>query len=55
MGKVKKKVNLKVLRVNPYVSKGVPQLCLDHFMIFSGLILGLIVSKEGKILDLKKF
>jgi hypothetical protein len=24
------------------------------FMVFSGLILGFIVSKEGKILDLKK-
>ncbi len=29
-----------------------PKKC--SFMVFSGLILGFIVSKEGKILDLKK-
>ncbi len=29
MGKVNKKVNLGVLEVNPYVSKGVPKSCLD--------------------------
>jgi len=29
IGKVKKKVNLRVLWVSPYVSKGVPQSCLD--------------------------
>jgi hypothetical protein len=29
MGNVKKKVNLRVLRVSPYVSKGVFQSCLD--------------------------
>jgi Iap family predicted aminopeptidase len=27
--KVKKKVNLRVLGMSPYVLKGVPQLCLD--------------------------
>jgi hypothetical protein len=27
--KLKKMVNLRVLRVNPYVSKGVPQSCLN--------------------------
>jgi hypothetical protein len=40
--------------VNPYVSKGVPRLCLDHFIVFLGLILRFIVSKEGKIPNLKK-
>ncbi len=29
LGKLKKMVNLKVLRVSPYVSNGVPQSCLD--------------------------
>ncbi len=29
MGKMKKKVNLEVLKVSPYVLKEVPQLCLD--------------------------
>jgi len=29
MGKVKKKMNLEVLKVSPYVSKGVPWSCLD--------------------------
>jgi hypothetical protein len=29
MGKVKKKVNLGVLGVSPYVSKGVPWSCLN--------------------------
>jgi hypothetical protein len=29
-----------------------PEKCV--FMVYSGLILGFIVSKEGKILDLKK-
>jgi hypothetical protein len=54
MGKMKKKVNLGALGMSPYVSKGVTRLCLDHFMIFSGFILGFIVSKEGKIPNLKK-
>jgi len=31
MGKVKKKVNLGVLGMNPYVSKGVPKSCLDKY------------------------
>jgi hypothetical protein len=30
MKKVKKKINLGILRVSPYVSKGVPRLCLDY-------------------------
>jgi hypothetical protein len=29
IGKMKKKVNLIILGVSPYVSKGVPQSCLD--------------------------
>ncbi len=29
--KMKKNVNLKVLGVSPYVSKGVPQSCLDPY------------------------
>jgi len=37
--KMKKKVNLRVLRMNPYVSKGVPQSCLDPFVPFQ-MILG---------------
>jgi len=32
MGFMKKKVNLGALGVNPYVSKGVPQPCLDLIM-----------------------
>jgi hypothetical protein len=46
MGKVKKKVNLGVLGMSPYISKGVPQSCLDPtygcqkmFMIFLHLSL----------------
>jgi hypothetical protein len=37
--KVKKKMNLKILKVNLYVSKGVPQSCLDPFGAFQ-MILG---------------
>ncbi len=33
IGKLKKHVNLKVLRMNPYVSKGVPQSCLNSHII----------------------
>jgi len=31
MGKVKKKVNLGVLGMNPYVSKGAPKSCLNKY------------------------
>jgi len=31
MGKVKKKMNLGVLGVNPYASKGVPKSCLNKY------------------------
>jgi len=34
IGKVKKKLNLRILRVNPYVSKRVLQSCLDPFVPF---------------------
>jgi len=33
MGKVKKKVNSRVLGMSPYVSNGVPQSCLDPLKI----------------------
>ncbi len=33
IGKVKKIVNLKLLKMNPYVSKGVPQSCLNSHII----------------------
>jgi len=35
MGKMKKKVNLGILGVSIYVSKGVPQSCLDHLATIS--------------------